>query len=106
MINNAITSTVYMPFNLPAPNALTRALLVKDGNGVLPILHGLPDVEQQVFEAGRLVEALAGREIWAVVLESVDGGHGLMISHLKVLGEYIPSQPQKPGRQTKCTEPL
>jgi len=106
MINDGITSTIHVPFYIKHPNALAGALLVKDGNSVLPVLHRLPDVENKVFETGRLVAALAGREIWAVVLESVDGGHGLMISHLKVLGEYIPSQPQKPGRQTKCTEPL
>ena len=69
------TSAVYVAFNHHAPDALAGALLVKDGNGVLTVLHRLPDVEEKVFQAGRLVAALAGREVRAVVLISGNGQH-------------------------------
>ena len=75
MINDGITSAVYVAFNVPAPDAPTRAFLVKDGNNVFPILHRLPDVEEKVSQTGRLVTAFSGREIRAVVLISGNGQH-------------------------------
>jgi hypothetical protein len=76
MINDGITGTIHVPLQKTPPDALARALLVKDGNGVFPILHSEPDVEEKVSQAGRLVAALAGRKIRAVVLISGNGQHG------------------------------
>ncbi len=74
MINDGITSAVYVAFEPPAPDAPTRALLVKDGNSVLPILHGKPDVEDELLERSCLVTALGGIEVGAIVLVRFDGG--------------------------------
>jgi hypothetical protein len=45
MIDDGITSAVRVAFKHPAPDALARAFLVKDGNSIFPILHRLSDVE-------------------------------------------------------------
>lgn len=68
------TLSITLHIVLAAPNGLAFTI-VEDSDVVIVVFHTLPDVEDQVPEAGRLVAALAGLEVRAEVFEAMEGDH-------------------------------
>ena len=68
------TLSITLHIVLAAPDGLAFTI-VEDSDVVIVVFHALPDVEDQVFEAGRLVAALAGLEVRAEVFEAMEGDH-------------------------------
>jgi len=63
-----------MTLEFSLPDALAGAVRAEDANGILPIFHGLANVEDELLERGSLVAAFAFVEIGAVVLKSANSG--------------------------------
>jgi len=76
VVDDAVTSAVYVPFQLTLPEALAGAFCIEDGNGVLTVFHSQPYVPQDVADACCLIAALRSREIRPIVLISANSGHG------------------------------
>jgi hypothetical protein len=76
VVNNGVTSTVYVPFQISLPQAPAGAFCVEYGNGVFTVFHGKSDVAQNVADARRLVVHCRGPKVGAIVLISANGSHG------------------------------
>jgi len=91
VVHDGITSAVHMPFNVELPNALASPISSIHANDMLSVLHGKPNVEDELLKRGCLVAALGGIEVGAVVLISADGYH---------CGESEGTERNQPGRSS------